>query len=270
MTTSRQLRFLKIDLKWQAQMAKSGHPQNTRFTLSLAEKHWATTSWLDDTPEQLATPELSHLLTVPSLLDDTGRNTLHPIVISVRSRAPSETSFPMAQSIIERWEAVEEKHELQSALEQLANRRNSTSSELPTTVHMRPLPPVIIDKCLIGIQTSQFGKIVVLTFADGSVQHRSRETFEELYTIRETQSVSHLKQVGWIFPEDSQCTSSRLFPIATDKAHTMAGQEIALSPTQCSMVRLGDNGTLKWVKMLSLEGDFGNSMRDGWCCQEHE
>ena len=36
-----------------------------------------------------------------------------------------------------------------------------------------------------------------------------------------------------------------------------------LSPTQCSMVRLTDNGKLKWVKMFNLEGDFGNSLRDG-------
>lgn len=43
----------------------------------------------------------------------------------------------------------------------------------------------------------------------------------------------------------------------------MAGLEVVLSPTQCSMVRLGDNGKLKWVKLFSLEGDFGNSMRDG-------
>lgn len=130
------------------------------------------------------------------------------MVISVRPKPPNETSFSMAQSIIERWEAVDEKHDLQAALEQLGNRRNSVSSDSPATVHMRPLPPLIIDKCLVGIQTSQFGKVVVLIFADGSVQHRDRENFQELYTMRETQSVTHLKQLGWIFPEDSQCLSS--------------------------------------------------------------
>lgn len=204
-TTSRQLRLFKIDLQWQTQVPKGGHPQNARFNLTLSKKHWATTSWLDDIPEQLSTPELSHLHTVPSLLDDTGSNTLDPMVISVRSRTPNDTSFPLVQSVVERWEAVEDKHGLQSALQQLANRRNSIPSEPPTTVQMVPLQPTIFDKCIIGVQTSQFGKVIILTFADGSVQYRDRETFQELYLTRETQSVSHLKQLGWIFPEDSQC-----------------------------------------------------------------
>jgi mediator of RNA polymerase II transcription subunit 16 len=203
-TTSRQLRLFKIDLQW-LMPTKGGHPQNARFGLSLSEKHQATTSWLDQTPEQLSTPEVSHLHVVPSMLDNTGTKNLHPLVISVRSRSPSHASFPMAQSVVERWEAVEEKHGLQPALEQLANRRNSISSELPTIVQMVPLEPTVIDKCVVGVQTSHFGKIIILTFADGSVQHRDRDTFAELYHTRDTQSVSHLKQLGWIFPEDSQC-----------------------------------------------------------------
>lgn len=203
-TTSRQLKLLKIDIQWGAQPGKTGGAQNTRFTAALSEKHWATTSWIDDSPGNVSMPEVSHLLTLPSLLDNTGKDTVPPMVVSVRSRTSNNDGGPATQSIIDRWEAMEQRHNVQSAVEQLGNRRNSIS-EPSTAIRMRPLDPIVIDKCIVGLQSVQFGKVVIITFSDGSIQHRDRFTFDELYTEREVGAVSNLRQVGWTFPDECQC-----------------------------------------------------------------
>lgn len=149
-------------------------------------------------------PEVSHLLTLPSILDNAGKDTVPPMVVSVRSRTSNNDSGPATQSIIDRWEAVEQRHNVQAAVEQLGNRRNSISSEPSTAIHMRPLDPIVIDKCIVGLQSAHFGKVVIISFSDGSIQYRDRFSFNELYTERELASVLNLRQVGWVFPDDCQ------------------------------------------------------------------
>lgn len=204
-TTSRQLKFLKIDIQWGVQPGKGGGTQNSRFTVALAEKKWATTNWMDGSPEDVATPQLSHLLTLASMLDNSGKDTVAPMIVAVRARTANNGSFPVTQSIIDRWEAVEQRHGLQSGLEKLGTRRNSIS-ELSSVMHLRPLDPIIIDKCIVSIQSAQFGKVILLAFSDGSVQYRDRFTFNELYAEPDLGSVFNLRQVGWVFPDDCQCT----------------------------------------------------------------
>lgn len=263
-TASRQLKFLKVELHWGAQPSKGGGMQNTRFTASLVEKHCATTGWIDESAEDAAAPEVSHLLALPSVLDATGKDTVPPMIISVRTRAANSGSYPVMQSIIDRWEAVEQRHNLQSAVEQLGNRRNSISSEPSSTTRMRPLESVAIDKCVVGLQSSQFGRVIILSFSDGSVQHRDRFTFNEIYTERAITGISSLCQVGWAFPSDSPCKCYQPLPFVDKPANSSpSGQEVVYSPTYCSMVQVGDKGKLRWSKLYYTDGDIGDSMKDG-------
>lgn len=183
--------------------------QNKAFPPTLVEKHLATTSWLQGGPNDAnydaSMTELSHLEVLPSLLDSTGKNTVPPMVMAIRSRAPNEGSFQIAQSIIERWEAVEQRQGLHSAFEQLGHRRNSVSSELPNVTHLRKVDSVIINKVVIAFNSINFGKVLVLAFADGSVEYRDRFTFAELYTTEETTRVMNLRQVGWAFADKGPC-----------------------------------------------------------------
>jgi mediator of RNA polymerase II transcription subunit 16 len=162
----------------------------------------------------------------------------------VRTRTPSQGSFEVAQTVIERWEATEEKQELHPAFELLGTRRNSTSGEPSKTVKLRQLDPVIINKVCINFQTSQFGKVLILTFADGTVEYRDRFTFEELYAIEDTEQISNLRQVGWTYMDNGPC------------------HQIAFSPTFCSRVQVGDDGKLRWSKLHYAAGDIGNTMQE--------
>lgn len=211
-TASKQLRLVKIEIQWSgpgSQPDKNPLPQNARLSPSLVEKHLAATNWLhngpDDVNNDLSMAQLSHLHVLPSLMDNTGKNTVPPMIVAVRLRAPNTRSYQMAQTVLDRWEAIDQRQTLHPAFEQLGNRRNSISTELPSSMRLQKLEPIIINKVLIGIQPIQFGKVLVLTMSDGTVEYRDRFTFEELYVAEDTNKVMSLRQVGWTFNEEGPC-----------------------------------------------------------------
>lgn len=208
-TTSKQLRLVKLDIQWGVgnPNEKGATPQNKSINPSLTERHLATTNWLqggpNDSSQDVYMSELSHLEVLPSLLDNTGKNTVPAMIVAIRSRPPNDGSFQ--HSIIDRWEAIEQRQGLHSAFEQLGNRRNSISSELASSTYLRKLEPIIISKVVVAFHSTSFGKVLVLAFADGTVEHRDRFTFEELYTTEDTTRVMNLRQVGWTFSDEGPC-----------------------------------------------------------------
>ncbi|KAI3586589.1 mediator complex, subunit Med16 [Fusarium oxysporum f. sp. albedinis] len=253
-TTSKQLKLIKIEIQWgQASQADkaTGRPAGN-LSPSLVEKHLATTNWLQggpgDSSLDISMIELSHLEVLPSVVDSTGKNTTPPMVVTARSRTPTESSYQGSQSVVDRWEAIEQKQNLPSAYEQLGSRRNSISSELPAVTQLQKVAPVTANKVVVAFQTTSFGKILVLAFADGTVEYRDRLTFEELYTTQELNKVQNLRQIGWTFTDEGPC------------------QQVAFSPTFCSMVQMGEDGKIKWNKLHYPMGDIGNSMHDAQYC----
>ncbi|KPM43886.1 hypothetical protein AK830_g2704 [Neonectria ditissima] len=248
-TTSKQLSLVKIEIQWgaAAQSDKSSAQQAKVLSPSLVEKHLATTNWLQGGTSDIShneyMAELSHLEVLPSLIDNTGKNIAPPMIVAIRSRAPSEGSYQMAQSILDRWEAVEQRQNLHPAFEQLG-RRNSVSSEVPNGTQLRKIDPIVINKVVIGFHAINFGKVLVLAFADGSVEYRDRFTFEELYTTEDTTKVMSLRQVGWTFADEGPC------------------QQVAFSPTYCSMIQMGDDGKVRWNRLHRPLDDIGESMQD--------
>lgn len=254
-TTSKQLRLLKVEIQWSgpgSQPDKNPLPQNARLNPSLVEKHVAMASWLQGGPgdenHDVNLAELSHLHVLPSILDPTGTNTVPPMVVTVRSQASVDGSFQMAQSIIDRWEAIEQPQNLHPAFEQLGNRRNSISATFPEVTTLRKLDPIIISKVIIGFQPTHFGKVLILTMADGTVEFRDRFTFDEIYNIEDTNKVINLRQVGWAYADFGPCLQA------------------AFSPTYCSMIQINDDGKVRWSKLQFPMGDIGNSMQEGKLC----
>lgn len=230
-TSSRQLKILKVEIQWGgpgSSSEKNTMPQNARLNPALVETHVASASWLyagpNETNHDASMSELSFLHVLPAVLDNSGSSTVPPLIMTVRSRNAGDGSFQSAQSILDRWEGVESKQGLDSAFEQLGNRRNSVSSDLPNTIKLRKLESVMVSKTVIGIQDIQYGKVIILTMSDGSVEYRDRFTFEEIYTNQDVSKVMNLRQVGWVFSDDGPCKSnlytSSPFPIRQGTALT--------------------------------------------------
>ncbi|PHH87861.1 hypothetical protein CDD83_8302 [Cordyceps sp. RAO-2017] len=232
-TSSLKLKLLRLEIQWGgpgSSSDKNSMPQNARLNPALVETHLASTSWLPngsvEANQDASATELSQLHVLPSLMDNTAG------------------SYQTAQSILDRWEAVEERQALHSAFEQLGSRRNSISSDLPNATVLRKLESIVINKVVIGFQAIQFGKVLLLTMSDGSVEYRDRFTFDELYATEDLSKVMNLRQVGWTFSDDGPC------------------QQVAFSPTYCSMIQMGDDGKVRWSKLHYPLGDIGNSFQE--------
>jgi mediator of RNA polymerase II transcription subunit 16 len=191
--------------------------------------------------------ELSHLHVLPSIMDNTGKSIVPPTIVAIRTRSPTPGSYQVAQTIIDRWEAVSSPQQnLHQAFEQLGNRENKTTDPTDQTAptKLRKLEPITLNKMVINFQSTQFGKVLVLTMADGTVEYRDRYTFEEMYTTEDFDKVMNLRQVGWAFDGEGPC------------------QQVAFSPTQCSMIQMSEDGKIKWCKLQYPLGDIGNSNQD--------
>ncbi|KAM0462954.1 hypothetical protein ACHAPV_003077 [Trichoderma viride] len=251
-TSSKQLRLLKIEIQWGgpgSQPDKNPLPQNARLSPSLVEKHLAATTWLQtgsgDANNDISMAELSHLHVLPSIMDNTGKSIVPPTIVAIRTRSPTPGSYQVAQTVIDRWEAISSPQQnLHQAFEQLGSRRNSDATEQTAPTRLRKLEPIILNKMVISFQSTQFGKVLILTMADGTVEYRDRYTFEEMFTTEDSDKVMNLRQVGWAFGGEGPC------------------QQVAFSPTQCSMIQMSEDGKIKWCKLQYPLGDIGNSHQD--------
>ncbi|TQW09662.1 mediator of RNA polymerase II transcription subunit 16 [Cordyceps javanica] len=249
-TATRKLKVIKLEIQWAgpgAVQEKTQLSQTARLNPSLVEDHLATIDWLQMVDEP-SLPEFTHLQALPSIIDNGGKAGV-PLIIGVRARSSGVGGFEMTQTIIDRWECTERKPSIQTAFEQIGNRRNSVSTiqELPVSTRLKRLDPIVINKTVIGMQVSQYGKALIFVMSDGSVEHRDRFTFDELYTTTDDSRIMNLKEVGWTFSEEGPC------------------YQATFSPTQCSMIQTGDDGKLKWSKLQHVQ-DIGESYSDSVYC----
>lgn len=243
-TETKQLKVIKLEIQWAgpgAVQEKTQLSATARLNPSLVEDHLATIDWLQMVDEP-SLPEFTTLQALASIVDNAGKAAV-PLIIGARARSLGDGGFDMTQTIVDRWECVEHRPSVQTAFEQIGSRRNSisTTQELPTTTRLKRLDPITINKTVIGVHTSQHGKILLFIMSDGTVEYRDRFTFEELYLTSEDLKITNLKEVGWTFSDEGSC------------------YQAAFSPTQCSMIQIGDDGKLKWSKLHHPAGDIGDS-----------
>ncbi|KAJ0327896.1 hypothetical protein COL5a_005483 [Colletotrichum fioriniae] len=149
-------------------------------------------------------------------------------------------------SIIDKWEVPSDQPQsLHPAFEQLGSRRNSTGTAPAPACRLKKCDPVVINKAVIGLHTIQYGNVVCLAFSDGSVEYRDRYTLQEVYNEMNLDRVMTLGQVGFTLQDDSPCL------------------QMAFSPTNCSVVKVQDDGKVKWSRLHHPLGDIGNSNQDG-------
>ncbi|KAG6288143.1 hypothetical protein E4U09_005736 [Claviceps aff. purpurea] len=249
-TSSNQLKLLKIEIQWAgpgSSSEKNSMPQNARLNPALVETHLASVNSLcagrHEAMQDASDVEVSFVQVLPAIMDNMGSRAATPLVLTVRSRAASDSGFQLAQSILDRWEVVETRHSLDPAFEEMG-RSNGVPSEPPSSIRLRRLDPVVIHKVVIGVQVIYFGKTLLLTMSDGSMEYRDRFTFEEAYANQDLTDIMSLRQAGWSFSDTGLCLHA------------------AVSPSCCSMAQIGEDGKVRWNKLQYALEDIGNSVQD--------
>ncbi|KAF6814593.1 mediator of rna polymerase ii transcription subunit 16 [Colletotrichum sojae] len=254
-TASKQLKVARVAIHWglpQSQSDNKPPPGSQPLNPILQEKHIVVSSWLPNgpatSPVDSSMTQLSHLEILPSTTDLTGQGWAPPVILTIRTHLPTpNTPFQETQSIIDKWEVINDQpQKLHPAFEQLGNRRNSTGS-VPTpkpSSRLKKHDPVVINKAVVGVHTLQYGRVVCLAFSDGSVEYRDRFSLHEVYNEINLDRVMTLNQVGFAFQDDSPCLQA------------------AFSPTNCSLVKIQEDGKMKWSKLHHTLGDIGNSNQD--------
>ncbi|TDZ10285.1 Mediator of RNA polymerase II transcription subunit 16 [Colletotrichum sidae] len=254
-TASRQLKVVRVQIKWGLPQSNSDNrppPGSQSLNPSLQEKHVSISSWAPNgpttSPLDSAMTQLTHLEILPSTMDPSGQAWAPLAILAVRTYLPTpNTPYQEPQSIVDKWEVVNDQAQnLHPAFEQLGSRRNSTSTgSAPAPMsHLKKCDSVAINKIIVGVHPLQFGKVICLVFSDGSSEYRDRFTLQEIYNETNLDRIMTLNQVGFTFQDDSHCLQA------------------ALSPTNCSLVKIQDDGKVKWSRLHYALGDIGNSVKD--------
>jgi len=134
-TASKQLRIVRVQIQWGGQA--SNDRQAPPLSPVMKDKHLAVTTWLqggpDEYPLDSTIDQLSHLEILSSIIVEAGNPATFapPLVLAVRSHVPTDASAynQECQSIIDRWEVVNDQPQAShAAFEQLGSKNGSSPS----------------------------------------------------------------------------------------------------------------------------------------------
>ena len=272
-TVSQQLRVVKLNIDWGMPQSEKQAPATLPLSPSLITHHLASTSWYQPSQQtdsfiSSAMTQLSHLEIFPSTMDQAGQSWAPPLILAVRSYLPSpESPFQEVQSIIDRWQILtDQRQSIHPAFSALGVQR--PAQDLQPVTRLQKGEPIVFNKIVVGIQHVQFGKVVGIFFADGSVEYRDRITMEEIYNEENLDRVSNLQQVGFSFANPSPCKSRGPFRLITTFVHVsmtnnVLGLESIFSPTGCSLIQVTSDGSLAWRPLRHSQGIPEETNQDG-------
>lgn len=119
---------------------------------------------------------------------------------------------------------------------------------------------------MIGVNLVNFGKVLCFTYHDGSVEYRDRFTMDELYREPNLDRINSVLDAGFSQSGDQSCVFHLERPCFYAKYLTNSGLglQMALSPTNFSLVQICEDGQVKWHSINYTLSDL-ESMTDGMC-----
>ncbi|KAI1206459.1 RNA polymerase II mediator complex subunit Sin4 [Annulohypoxylon truncatum] len=247
-TASKQLRIVQVIINWNVPKndgTQNIPPGSQMLNPTLLKRHFAITSWFqpgsNDSHLDSSISKITHVEMLPPIHNGSTKDWSPAIVLTVRSIIPEQNSpyEQEVQSIIDRWELLtDQQQSLHSAFEQLGARRNSVGSTPPNGSRLKKLDSVVVHKIVIGVSLISFGKVLCIGYNDGSVEHRDRFTMAELYREPNLDRINSIFDVGFSQSGEPSCL------------------QMALSPTNFSLVQLCEDGQVKWNPVNYTLGDI--------------
>ncbi|CAJ2513288.1 Uu.00g014070.m01.CDS01 [Anthostomella pinea] len=237
-TTSKQLRVVQVMISFNAPKPEnppSIPPGGFQLNPSLGKRHIAVTSWgqtaSSESPLDMSMAKISHLEMLPALFNMPTKDWSPMILLTVRTFVPEPNSpyGQEVQSIIDRWELLTDQKETpHAAFEQLGSRRNSMESAPPVGARLKKLDSTIVNKVVMGISVLSFGKVICLTYNDGSIEYRDRFSMNELYREVNLDQIYSILEAGFTQTGEPGCL------------------QMAFSPSNFSLVQMYEDGKVKW------------------------
>lgn len=222
---------MKLSIQWGQAAADKQPPGTVPLNPSLTDRRLASTSWHQLGPNDSASDASMGLLSaiemLPSTLESDAQSWSPPLILIVRSHVGSPDSpYQETQSTIDRWQVLtDQKQSVHPAFLSLGGQRQNSAPELPvrpahmsvastvklltasaqTTTRLRRQESITFNKAIVGLQPITQGKVVCVTFADGTVEYRDRLTMAEIYAEPNTERVMSMHQVGFSFTDPSPC-----------------------------------------------------------------
>ena len=156
-------------------------------------------------------------LTFLEILPPSDGNKQSADVFAIRVRLPETDLFQQPMSVIDRWQVQPLSESEQELLPTLVGSPSGGSQDKSghggtesQDASLSPQSlvqgtPLVINKAVVDVQTSAHGKVVVLAYADGSIEYRDRWTLEELYTEPVQEKISVLRHAGYTFRKRQEC-----------------------------------------------------------------
>ncbi|KAF3764967.1 hypothetical protein M406DRAFT_258748 [Cryphonectria parasitica EP155] len=239
-TAAKQLKVILAEISWgmpQPQQDKQIPPGSLPLRPSLKIEHVHTTSWLQqgsaDSHLDTSMDQISHLEVLPPVLDIRTKVMTPAMILAVRLHLPTARSHYNLehQSIIDRWTvALDQPQQLHPAFEQRGSRAGASSS--PGTIAMlNKGESIVINKIIVSIETSLYGRVICIGFSDGTVQYRDRITMAEIYQEENDRQITIMQQAGLHFTDEKP------------SLHT------SFSSNNCSYAQICENGKVRWSSL---------------------
>ncbi|KAI3396673.1 hypothetical protein diail_11781 [Diaporthe ilicicola] len=251
-TAARQLQILHVEINWgPSQPAdKQIPPGSLPLKPSLRAEHVTGTSWLQqglvESHLDASMDQVSYLEVFPPVVDVKTKSALPATILTIRSHVPTaQTPYNVEyQSILDRWDVLtDQPQQLHPAFEQRGSKAGSASALHPMT-RLRKRESIVINKIVVSVETTQLGRIICIGFSDGTIQFRDRSTMAEMADEDNHSRIMVPQQAGFQFDEEKPCV------------------QMAISPNNCSIAQVCENGKLKWSSLKYPVAEIGSTRQD--------
>lgn len=256
-TASGQIKVVRALIHWipthgdKQQQQQQQQQQSQPLNPSLHHRAATVTTWLQHSAGEsqldISSDQISHVEMLPSTLVAANTPLAPPVVLTVRTYLPAESApfNEQAQSIIDRWELRVDPPAtpLHEAFEKVGS-KPAQPTNTQSIARLHKMEPIVLNKVVVCLNTIQFGKVICISFSDGTVQYRDRLTMQEIYNEQNLGRIMTLGQANFQFTDPTPCVS------------------VAFSPTNCSFVQVCEDGCIKWNSMKHDGPNIGDNPKN--------
>ncbi|KAI8936364.1 hypothetical protein NX059_006776 [Plenodomus lindquistii] len=196
----------------------------------------------DTEPQGTAAAQLTHLNFLPVTPEQNDGSL--PTIQAIFAKPPNMTVYDQmsaqetTHSVIVKWTVLQtQQNQVHPSLDQVTSKKKGVNSVSTRTVfQLQRQPDFTLHAVVLAFYPIWYSMLLAFCYSDGTLEFRKRSTLETIMPDGNTDTVTSLLQVGYIFP------------------HAEPSLHIAFSPNHCMAVCMQQEGG---IKLRSMEHQNG-------------